>query len=524
MVNITFYGGVSEIGGNRIELQENKSKIFLDFGMSFSKEGQFFHFPFLRPANKEDLFKLNLLPKLEGLYQDQGYYPEYKCDGTFELKGKEELRRIHAIFLSHAHLDHYGYFGLLREDIPIYMSEVSKRFVELRNKVGNQQWNLYLENNDLRELEKDTEIPIEDFQVKRYDVDHSILGASGYIVKTKDKTVAYTGDFRFHGHRGHLTAEFLKALKNEHIDVLICEGTRIPKPRKPGDIQAESRVLISEKEVFEKCVDIISKEEELIIYDMSAADLDRIRTMWDVAKKTGRKLVIDSRKAYLLLYINKGKEHVSGLPQLDDFLIYLNRQKFRNTNIFQGFSKGREIYAECFEYYRSKHEAELTVKQQVNSDLKKAPKSLVELSEYYNNPDLFEIEDERFVWGPDGRKQILDNSSEYIIITSNGMQTMLQFKPENGKIGGTYIYGKAEPFNEEMRLSFKRLLNWLNICDMKLEYSHTSGHIDIKGMETFLKEVKSSILIPIHSEYPNEFKRIYKGKIHFPSYGIKCKF
>jgi ribonuclease J len=33
MVNITFYGGVAEIGGNKILVEDEDTKILLDFGM-----------------------------------------------------------------------------------------------------------------------------------------------------------------------------------------------------------------------------------------------------------------------------------------------------------------------------------------------------------------------------------------------------------------------------------------------------------------------------------------------------------
>jgi ribonuclease J len=48
MVKLTFYGGVEEIGGNKILLEDNGAKIFLDFGMSFSKRGLYFE-EFLTP-------------------------------------------------------------------------------------------------------------------------------------------------------------------------------------------------------------------------------------------------------------------------------------------------------------------------------------------------------------------------------------------------------------------------------------------------------------------------------------------
>lgn len=37
MTTLTFYGGVGEIGGNKILLTDDESRVFLDFGMNFEK-------------------------------------------------------------------------------------------------------------------------------------------------------------------------------------------------------------------------------------------------------------------------------------------------------------------------------------------------------------------------------------------------------------------------------------------------------------------------------------------------------
>ncbi len=45
------------------------------------------------------------------------------------------------------------YFGLLRDDISIYMSERSRELINLMNNIRNQNWNLKIENNDFRKLD-----------------------------------------------------------------------------------------------------------------------------------------------------------------------------------------------------------------------------------------------------------------------------------------------------------------------------------------------------------------------------------
>ena len=37
MTSLTFYGGVNEIGGNKILLEDKDTRVFLDFGKGFSR-------------------------------------------------------------------------------------------------------------------------------------------------------------------------------------------------------------------------------------------------------------------------------------------------------------------------------------------------------------------------------------------------------------------------------------------------------------------------------------------------------
>ena len=71
MVKITAYGGVNEIGGNKILVKNDDTKIFLDFGMSFARTTQYYE-EFLRPRTNNylrDLLTMGVVPKLDGIYR-----------------------------------------------------------------------------------------------------------------------------------------------------------------------------------------------------------------------------------------------------------------------------------------------------------------------------------------------------------------------------------------------------------------------------------------------------------------------
>jgi ribonuclease J len=98
--NITFYGGIYEIGGNKFLFEDKGTRIFLDFGMQMGKPNQYFsEFVNPRTCNEMgDLFEFGMLPKLKGLYR-RDYAKPMDFDGN-------EDNDIDAIILTHAHIDH----------------------------------------------------------------------------------------------------------------------------------------------------------------------------------------------------------------------------------------------------------------------------------------------------------------------------------------------------------------------------------------------------------------------------------
>ncbi|MEM5872492.1 MAG: LAGLIDADG family homing endonuclease, partial [Candidatus Aenigmatarchaeota archaeon] len=123
MVSLTFYGGVNEIGGNKILLEDEGARIWLDFGLSF-KKGQEFYTGFLtarKSAGCADDLELGLIPRIKGLYSEE----MLSCANLPYTEPEFD-----AIIISHAHMDHCAHLQYIDPKIPVYLGETTLNIIK----------------------------------------------------------------------------------------------------------------------------------------------------------------------------------------------------------------------------------------------------------------------------------------------------------------------------------------------------------------------------------------------------------
>lgn len=512
MAKITVFDGASTIGGNKIYLEEEREGGFLDFGMNFARYGIYFQ-EFLNERDSRgihDLIHLGMIPKISA----------YRRDLIPSDLDTSSFRRVSpkAILLSHAHIDHCGNIPLLDSSIPIVasgttaailkgmrdtgVSKLGTEIAYMTTRVPFEEYGgLVLEASGKKVPYKgrdfyctDCQDSVRDFMCQKpgqdspqskkldpgkissvgdldlhwgigaYPVDHSIYGATAYILKG-GSTIAYTGDMRLSGRNRDLTLKFIRAARS--ADALICEGTRVGRSN-------DSEV--TEDEVKRNCLAAAEGSRKLTVADFSPRNFERLDMFIEIAKKTGKRLVITAKDAYLVHAI----ECADRIKRLDSDAIAIYEEMSTTSRKWES----DVIDAQWGEKYVS------------HDKIAKAPGDFMLCFSLYDIKHLLDI------------------------------------KPD----GGAYIYSSSEAFSEEQEIDFRRLEAWLNRFGLKpfgmhMEVEkgarvpkfdkgyHASGHISPEELVNAVNAIDPGKIIPVHTEDPGWFREQFGSRVVLPEEG-----
>jgi len=489
MTSITFHGGVNDIGGNKFLVKDKDTTLLMDFGMSFSEEGQFFtQFLNARGSNAlTDMFEMGLLPKIKGMYR-RDYAKHVGFDGNEETE-------IDGVLLTHAHVDHCAYVPYLREDIPIYCSEESKLIMQNFDDTGNDEYLTQKEKfqfyknkkgevsratgdkvaypRKIKTFESNKEFSIDSIRVEPLPVDHSISGVHAFILHTTDGSIGNTADLRFHGRRKDDTEKFVERCGESDLDLLLCEGTRVDKDSS-----------LTEYDVETKVEDIVNDTKGLAICGYPIRDLDRLMSFFIAAKNTNRYLVIDMKQAYLLKLFTESESTKGKYPSPVDknIKIYIQRGSWGLLDKNKDKFSEKQLYADYATWQRP-------------------------FLDYPNAIDYRDIQ----------KKQ-----NDYIFFCSDfRLQDLIDIKPDEG---ATYIRSLTEPFDFEMEHKVDQVKNWfIHFGVLKKDENwhqiHVSGHGDGTQIKKVIDGSNSKKLIPIHTQHDEYHKKWHSNVVSVKQHG-----
>ena len=318
-----------------------------------------------------------------------------------------------------------------------------------------------------------------EIRLRYWEVDHSIYGAAACAVETARGWVGYSGDLRFHGRFAQTSQRFVEELAALRPEVLICEGTRLTTPNKT-----------SEGEVFEHCLQAAqSGRGKLIVADFAPRNVERLQIFLEIAHREQRRLLLQPRDAYLLRAM-----YLANPTRMDDTM------DDEHIAVYADPKSNRYTWEQIvLEHYADK---------------------IISPREVSKHPD-----------------------ENILAFSLTDVADLLDLQAIKGApIEGVYIFSNSRAYDDEQKVDFERLWNWLTyfglrVYGLKKPYRtkeglliaetepgyHASGHAGKDELVRMVKEINPRVLIPVHTERPDLWRDLLHGtdiKIMEPQAGM----
>jgi ribonuclease J len=541
---LTFYGGVDEIGGNKILLQTEDGSVLLDFGRRMGEYGKFFS-EFLQTRSKNafrDMLRLEILPIIDGIYSP------YLVDMTVlfvndQVREKVPLDEavdywkstnvspcssehpaVDGVFISHAHFDHIQDLSFLDPFIPVFCTEKTKVLAKAMTDVSvsgiDDQYYKVAKTVAIKPKEQGfkTLCPGECACCEEKEPEHPIV----YDPKTKFRfTYDIAPKYRTFntGGQGQIKGINYKLIPVGHsvpgacsILLILPNGKRVLYT---GDVRfhgadevsiddyvgliggsvdvlivegtrVDSTDVLTEGEVGREIGADIKHCEGLVLINFGWKDLTRFNTVYLAAKENGRTLVISSKLAYLLYEM-----HISFPTEYSDPRLMENLKVYLKREGDLLYSKGDyDKYKMGYLHFHGRNIAQddlniVRVAERLgiggDPDNPKNPLPKSCANEAYDYKELYHLATHHLDNGVRAY-QIREKPEKYVLMFAYwDSNELFDLIPFQSEHKTRYISASTEPFNEEMEIDEMKIVNWLDF--FKISYDNQNE----KEKKTFVR-------------------------------------
>jgi len=264
-------GGQEEVGRNMTVFEYKNDIVILDMGLQFPEED---------------------MPGIDYIIPNINY-----------LKGKS--KNIKAVVFTHGHMDHIGAAPILLEKLgyPLVIG-LPLTIALIKNRMENHKKGSSKNLKSIQIKSINENIKLNNFQLRFFEVEHSIMDSMGVVFSTPVATAIHLGDWTLgtDSSKEPISYDFLSKTAKPSVLMIESLGATNKTP------------LSTEQDMWKNLRKILSEAPGRIIVATFSTQVKRVRDIINYAEKIGKKVAVDGfsmktniKIAQQLGYIKSGK-------------------------------------------------------------------------------------------------------------------------------------------------------------------------------------------------------------------------
>lgn len=204
--------------------------------------------------------------------------------------------RRSSLFLSHLHLDHAALVSAVHPEVPIYYPRRMEPVREACVRAGYLAWR---EAPGTQVPDRGT-VRLGAVEVEFVAVDHDVPGSTGFLIRTPELSLAYTGDHRWHGFHPEVTERFAEVVRG--VRVLLQEAVSLswdaPEEGAAGAAGAAAAERDrTEEDVVDEFGAVLDRARGLVVVNLYPMNRLRVHAFGAACAARGRMLLLERRAA-----------------------------------------------------------------------------------------------------------------------------------------------------------------------------------------------------------------------------------